>query len=303
MNPFEQPAPSPTSRATNVEGARGLFTLRIIELGWFVFSTLAFMLEDSLSFGSEAILSFSRVSSGVWLLLSIAMLALVIPFARGRRGTAAAGVAQAVVVLTAINLVVDLVQMLPVVGGPNLLEFAYDSAFFRVWYAAQYGMFVAVDLCFWLAITRSTKRVPQAFNPLFYVLLGAGVLIAMPRLFIPMTEYYEVLGGALGQLMELLRVGIGIGRSLLIILVLRLLVRGEGVAVAEDGSPASSPIKEGDAVPDRSRDLLIGGLWLGGGLLVTIVSFASASEGGGRYVVTTGAIAYGLVRLIRGLTR
>lgn len=49
-------------------------------------------------------------------------------------------------------------------------------------------------------------------------------------------------------------------------------------------------------------DLLVGGILLAVGVGVTMISFSSAS-GGGRYVIATGAIGVGLVRLIRGLVR
>jgi hypothetical protein len=56
--------------------------------------------------------------------------------------------------------------------------------------------------------------------------------------------------------------------------------------------------------PSSGNDLVVGSIWLVGGLAVTIGSFAVASgPGGGHYFVTTGAIAYGLVRVIRGLSR
>ena len=52
-----------------------------------------------------------------------------------------------------------------------------------------------------------------------------------------------------------------------------------------------------------NRDLTVGGAWLLGGLLVTMVSYnmAASSPGGGHYVIATGAILYGLLRLLRGL--
>jgi hypothetical protein len=56
--------------------------------------------------------------------------------------------------------------------------------------------------------------------------------------------------------------------------------------------------------PSSGNDLVVGSIWLVGGLAVTIGSYAVASGGsGGHYFVTTGAIAYGLARVIRGLTR
>ena len=50
------------------------------------------------------------------------------------------------------------------------------------------------------------------------------------------------------------------------------------------------------------RDMLHGGLWFGGGLILTILGHAVASEaGGGGYIVFTGAIIFGCLQFFRGL--
>ena len=52
-------------------------------------------------------------------------------------------------------------------------------------------------------------------------------------------------------------------------------------------------------------DLTMGGLWFGGGLLVTMISYwiaATSSTGGGTYIIATGAIIWGAIRIFRGLT-
>lgn len=49
-------------------------------------------------------------------------------------------------------------------------------------------------------------------------------------------------------------------------------------------------------------DFLVGGILLAVGIGVTAVSMAAASDGG-RYVVATGAIAVGVVRIVRGFVR
>jgi len=48
------------------------------------------------------------------------------------------------------------------------------------------------------------------------------------------------------------------------------------------------------------KDILFGSLWLAGGTIVTVVSMSSAS-GGGRYIITWGAILFGAIQLIKGL--
>jgi hypothetical protein len=53
---------------------------------------------------------------------------------------------------------------------------------------------------------------------------------------------------------------------------------------------------------EAKKDIRNGGLWLAGGLLVTLVTYSMASNGGGgSYVVTWGAIIFGGIQLVRGL--
>lgn len=49
------------------------------------------------------------------------------------------------------------------------------------------------------------------------------------------------------------------------------------------------------------RDMLHGGLWLGGGLLVTVGSLVMAA--GGRFVMAWGAVIFGGIQFFRGLIR
>ncbi len=48
------------------------------------------------------------------------------------------------------------------------------------------------------------------------------------------------------------------------------------------------------------REMLMGVLWLGGGGIVTLITYSAASSGGA-YAVFWGAIAYGGFRLLRGI--
>jgi hypothetical protein len=59
--------------------------------------------------------------------------------------------------------------------------------------------------------------------------------------------------------------------------------------------------KEGQLAAAK-KDMLHGGLWLVGGLLVTGITFAMASEGGS-YFMTWGAIIFGGIQFFKGLIR
>jgi len=48
------------------------------------------------------------------------------------------------------------------------------------------------------------------------------------------------------------------------------------------------------------KDMLWGGLWMFGGIIVTAVTMSAAS-GGGRYVVAWGAIVFGGIQFFRGI--
>jgi len=49
------------------------------------------------------------------------------------------------------------------------------------------------------------------------------------------------------------------------------------------------------------RNIVYGGLWFFGGLVVTLGSYSLASAGGGVYLVTTGALVVGGVQLLYGI--
>ena len=59
-------------------------------------------------------------------------------------------------------------------------------------------------------------------------------------------------------------------------------------------------IKEAKSGKAR-KDMLYGGMWFFGGLIVTVVSYSAASNGGGSYMVAYGAIIFGGIQFFRGL--
>ena len=96
----------------------------------------------------------------------------------------------------------------------------------------------------------------------------------------------------------------------------QLLTRGADVnAVAADGtSPATNPSAsngaEGEAIKSArrataERNMIVGGLWCVGGILVTAVTYnmAASSPGGGHYFVAWGAILFGGIQFFKGLAQ
>jgi len=51
------------------------------------------------------------------------------------------------------------------------------------------------------------------------------------------------------------------------------------------------------------KNMLYGALWCAGGAIVTMVTYDSASKGGGRTIVAWGAILFGAIQFFRGLVQ
>lgn len=49
------------------------------------------------------------------------------------------------------------------------------------------------------------------------------------------------------------------------------------------------------------KDIIYGALWCVGGIIITIGTYSAASNGGGTYVVTWGAILFGGIQLFKGI--
>lgn len=86
---------------------------------------------------------------------------------------------------------------------------------------------------------------------------------------------------------------------LLVYFIKRLQPEASGV---EQISISEVDVKE-EKRKTASKDLIVGGLWFLGGISVTVITYSSASSGGGTYVVAYGAIIFGGIQFIRGLMR
>jgi hypothetical protein len=74
------------------------------------------------------------------------------------------------------------------------------------------------------------------------------------------------------------------------------------LSAAPAGTSPVCPGAESAEAPAGDRDVVHGGLWLLGGILVTVVTYVAAEErGGGRYIIAWGAMVFGGLQFLRGL--
>lgn len=65
------------------------------------------------------------------------------------------------------------------------------------------------------------------------------------------------------------------------------------------------PLEESPETSQRARanrDMLVGALWCGGGILITVITYSAASgPQGGTYLLAWGPIIFGGIQFLRGL--
>ncbi|HEX5058420.1 MAG TPA: hypothetical protein VFV99_03625 [Kofleriaceae bacterium] len=73
------------------------------------------------------------------------------------------------------------------------------------------------------------------------------------------------------------------------------------VRPAMDADAFAHQLIESERRAAKTRDLTIGGILLGLGLAITLITYDSASQSGGTYVVAYGPMIVGAIRLFKGL--
>lgn len=237
-----------------------------------------------------------RVQAVVGLVLAVGQIAVVVGLRRAAGNHAARGLLGFVVGVRGLDLIATALQTAGWFDLPDPLRTSnetlqlVETAFFVLAYLAG-------DVALWVALERLLGAALRSWmRPAFYaaralqLIDGALLLFAVDRLVARHDATLEIVAWA--------RTGLTILATVPVLAALRLLARGEG---AEGGG---APVAETEAEAAK-RDLTVGAAWLAGAIVVTIASYAIASTGagGGRVLIATGAFAYGLVRIGRGLTR
>lgn len=290
QNPFEAPSrPDPRAKAPGLPGVGRLYTLAWIDLGWSVLSYGLFTVFPIWELSGPAVESYFFATTLVWGALSAAWAWLLYGYAQGRLGTPAHGAAQGAFLAALVGVVLLFLQEgLTRLGG-------FDPG--RAFNAAALLLGVAGDVLLVWSVRQSLGSLPEWAVPTYVVLRGVALSLALPQLVLGHEGYGEVFrSSGLHELLRWVRLPLNLAHQGILIFVL-------GLARTTPGhdTPPLAPADESEGRVAQ-RDLMIGGAWLIGGLFVTLLSYQAAS-GGGRYLVTTGAIVYGAVRIGRGLLR
>jgi len=273
---------------SSAQGARFLF---FTQLAMLVMSALDLACFDLIAprLGIEQLQRAVSVSEAIWALASLGQLAAIAVFTFERpadeRGYGFFALA-ASAVLTAWFA-----------WSLFFPRSGHDEQFLRaehLRHAVISVVILALNLSLWFAAARAAGGVSPAWTAAYVLLCGTGTLMALGFAFAP-DGWQGRLGPLAMTLMSWFRTALSFSHEGVLLWVLWR----AGFAVPQGTTPgANAP------APSATRDFVVGGIWLAGGVLVTLGSFAAASSGGGgRYVITTGAIAYGIGRLIRGLAR
>jgi hypothetical protein len=277
------------STAPRSLGARRLFVFRCIELGWFV--VRAVVLSPQLVIAMGLGLGVLRGAQIVSLLLAATQVALLGSLAAEVGARPAAGPLRVTIGLGIVGLVVSALGLVARLGGLNLLLVPGEHGYV-ITVSFYVALYMAFDVALWITLARllgdaMTRPLHAAFFSLRFADAALSVLGA-----VFMGAFRA---GGLAQLDMWLGTALRVAWCAVVLVALHLLSQ-RASTVEASGAP------EPASAPSGKTDLVVGGVWLGGGLLVTLASYSSAS-GSGRYVITTGAIAVGIARIFRGLMR
>jgi hypothetical protein len=260
---------------TTFPGAHRLLVLRCVQLVVILGERL---LVSVFGLGGGGLSSF-RLTSAVWLLLSAVELGLVIAFSRELGTHRAAGrMRLAAGFLAAETLFTVVMQGAFILGISSRVDL-FDLPSALSW-GLPMALGLAFDLSFWFGLHQVVGDDPQR-GALTAAYLFTRLLSLARRLFValaPLSMRREVLAHPVFSYGTLTLVVAANGLVIYLLHRVSVSARPGEAEAAPDGVPVAG---------EGQNDLLWGAVWLGGG----------------RYMVTTGAIAYGIVRLFRGLTR
>lgn len=271
---------------TRSAAALRLLVLRCVAMAWSILVP-PLLYRGAMAFGG--IRAVALLMGEGWILLNAVEIALVWGLLREVGEHAGRPLLQASLGLSATRVVVGAAGLLTSFVGP-LAPVGNLAASL----ATAVGL--AFDVTLWFALERllaapASVGLRLAF---FATRLTSAAIIFLQLL--AMAAYRELVRGPLGEALPWVHALLILVYEGAFVAVLAALWRRAPAAGSTGGQVLAAP-------PDGNSDLVVGAAWLVGGLLVTGVSYSMASAGGGRYLVTTGAIVYGLMRIGRGVVR
>lgn len=274
---------SPAGNPSTLPGARALFLNTLVStlLITGVWISVVFMEPlDQLRFGP--LKAVAGLGQAVW---AVAVRLVVLS---GLRGTPVEGLARTACVAAFVSLSAYLAPWLPEVAGHEYLQA-------RLLPSILLAVGFASTLVTWGLVVRCRGDLPSSLAlglPAARVLAGAVPMAAS----LSPGQSADKLLRAVGPLPS---IAAWLLFDAVTLTVMWGLVRGR-VAAGLPRVSVEPLFRRGPSIP-ADRDVLVGGVSVLAGVFVTGITYLGASEGGGRYVVTIGAILYGARRWLRGL--
>lgn len=216
-------------------------------------------------------------------------------------------------------------------AGPalaSLLLFAIDISFswsFQIYpellrqvYASRVGSFataVFLLMAYGLLFATIGRLTLRAFDRAMSAALGLYVLLNLTSILLVLIPATKSLGATPWGFFLIRQPIVLAFRGMTLYVLWRALQDLRRLASVPASVPASGPDDSAQLAADSAAanprepqsaqaQIVIGALWLCGGLIVTIASYqVASSSSGGRFVMAYGAVVYGIVLIIRGILR
>lgn len=206
----------------------------------------------------------------------------------------------------------------------SLLLFALDISFswsFQIYpellqqvYASKVGNFataVLLLIAYGLLFATIGRLTLRAFDRAMSAALGLYVLLNITSILLVLIPATRSLGATPWGFFLIRQPMVLAFRGMTLYVLWRALQDLRRLASAPAAGPDDFAQLAADSAAANPREqqsaqaqITIGGLWLCGGLIVTIASYqVASSSSGGRFVMAYGAVVYGIVLIIRGILR
>ncbi|MBI5533094.1 MAG: hypothetical protein HY898_10280 [Deltaproteobacteria bacterium] len=272
-----------------------------IELAWMLALRAFVLLWPALAGRNDTRFyeTYDRVANAGWGLLAVVSFVLTLVLARTLGRHRAAGMAWVAVVMAGINVGFGLVFAASSLWNLDAVAALFSGPLRVPLFLITVAAPLVFDVLFWLVLAALAGReLSRALTIAYLSLRSVSTLFTLLHV-LPFETYRALFLEPpwVAETIAWTRFAVAVACGVTMLLGLRAAVRADGASTSALSQPAPER-----AQPGPQRDLVVGAAWLVGGGVATLASYSLAS-GGGKFVITTGAIAYGVARIVRGVIR